>query len=207
MDFIKGKVLLPQELIAVKEGYTISKALAPDTVLFSLAKHTDISAEKYLEDKLYIILQGEATIGGARLQSGDALVMPKDSLFGIKANGETILIEIIGREDDFMNLEKGKVFRLADQIEVIDGAIANFDIVNHEGVKFMLLSLDEGQALSPHAAPGDALVIALEGKARVSMDGKYSEIEAGEQFVFQKDLTHSVEALTPFKMALLLVVE
>ena len=93
-----------------------------------------------------------------------------------------------------------------DQIDIIEGGIANLDIAKREGMKFALLSFDKGQGLTPHSAPGDALVIALEGSARLTMGEVVAEVEAGDQFVFERNIPHGVEALTPFKMALLMVV-
>lgn len=106
-----------------------------------------------------------------------------------------------------MNLEKGKALQLKDQIEYVEGGIANVDLAKREGVKFALLAFDEGQGLSPHTAPGDALIMALEGRAVLTMGDEATEVEAGQQFVFQKGVLHSVQALTKFKMAILLVME
>ena len=70
----------------------------------------------------------------------------------------------------------------------------------HDGV-------DEGTGLTPHRAPGNAIVFALEGKATIGYEGKDYELKEGECFRFEKNGLHSVTANGKFKMALLLVLE
>lgn len=64
---------------------------------------------------------------------------------------------------------------------------------------------DEGTGLSEHAAPGEAIVFALDGNGIIGYEGKEYPIKAGEQFHFAKGGLHSVKADGQFKMALLLV--
>ena len=61
--------------------------------------------------------------------------------------------------------------------------------------------------LTPHRAPGNAIVFALEGKATIGYEGKDYELKEGECFRFEKNGLHSVTANGKFKMALLLVLE
>lgn len=72
----------------------------------------------------------------------------------------------------------------------------------------MLMAFDKGQRLTPHAAPGDAMVIALEGSAKLQVAEEYFSIKAGEQFIFPKNIVHNVIADgEKFKMALILAIE
>lgn len=64
------------------------------------------------------------------------------------------------------------------------------------------MSLNEFKEL---AAPGEALVTALDGEAVIGYEGKEYSIHAGENFKFDKDGRHYVKAAKKFKMALLLV--
>lgn len=81
------------------------------------------------------------------------------------------------------------------------------DIASNEAMKFVLMAFDDGTGLSPHRAPGDALVFALDGKAVIGYEGKEYPIEAGQTFRFEKNGLHSVTAEGRFKMALLLVLK
>lgn len=66
-------------------------------------------------------------------------------------------------------------------------------------MKFVLMAFDEGTGLTPHRAPGNAILTALEGKDY--------ELTAGQSFRFDKNGLHSVTAQGKFKMSLLLVLE
>lgn len=207
MKLEKGIVFHVSDSIPLKHGYTISKKLEDNILVFYLGEDTDISEELYFQWKVYYVFQGKVEIIGKTLVQGDVIAVGPETLCGIKSLEHSVVLEITAEDGEKMNLEKGKVFQLKDEIDYMDGAITNFDVISTKGMKFMLMAFDEGEGLPTHAAPGNALVMALEGKAILSMDGKESEIEGGSQFVFQKGLTHSVKAITPFKMALLLVKE
>lgn len=60
-------------------------------------------------------------------------------------------------------LHDGEIFRLAELVPYQSGRIVNMDLVNDAGLKFVVMSFDEGTGLSEHAAPGEALIFALEG--------------------------------------------
>mgnify|MGYP002617240192 FL=1 len=69
------------------------------------------------------------------------------------------------------------------------------------------MSFGAGTGLSEHAAPGEALIFALEGKAVINYEGQDFPIKAGENFAFAKNGRHAVTADGPFKMALLLTLD
>ena len=79
--------------------------------------------------------------------------------------------------------------------------------VSNSTMKFVLMAFDEGTGLTPHRAPGNAIIFALEGKATIGYEGKDYTLSAGENFRFDKNGLHSVTAQGKFKMALLLVLE
>lgn len=81
------------------------------------------------------------------------------------------------------------------------------DLLNDEKMKFVIMSFDAGTGLAEHAAPGEAFVLALNGKAVIRYEGRPHEIHAGEIFKFDKMGRHAVEADDRFKMALLLILK
>ena len=76
-----------------------------------------------------------------------------------------------------------------------------------DNMKFVLMAFDEGTGLTPHRAPGNAILTALEGKAIIGYEGQDYELTAGQSFRFDKNGLHSVTAQGKFKMSLLLVIE
>lgn len=104
-------------------------------------------------------------------------------------------------------IKAGEVFRLAELVPYQDGKIVNMDVVHNDQMKFVVMAFDEGTGLSEHAAPGEALIFALDGEGVIGYEGKDHPIKAGENFCFAKAGIHSVKAAKRFKMALLLTLE
>ena len=171
-------------------GCTISKQIYHENGIgisvFSMAEHKD------------------ETI---RLTKGMSILTPLHKSVGVRAVRDTVYLEIEFRKESIMNelLKSGEVFKLAELLPYQEGKIVNMDIVNEEKMKFVVMSFDEGTGLSEHAAPGEALVFALDGEAVIGYEGKDYVIKAGETFKFDKLGKHSVTATKKFKMALLLV--
>ena len=101
-------------------------------------------------------------------------------------------------------IKAGEVFTLSDLLPYQDGRIVNMDLINEPKLKFVLMSFAGGTGLSEHAAPGEALIFALDGEGIIGYEGKEYPFKAGENFKFAKGGMHSVKAAGNFKMALLL---
>lgn len=204
-----------------RSGMTISTVSGlrakAEVVYFSLGAGTDISAETYPSPKLYIGAAGMTVfeLGGkehrkkAEVRSGELLIVPAGTLCGMAAADGSVYTEIIPGEELTMNqaVKAGEVFQLAELVAYEPGSIVNMDVASNEAMKFVIMAFDEGTGLSPHSAPGDALVFALEGKAVISYEGQDHPIRAGENFRFAKGGLHSVTADGRFKMALLLTLK
>lgn len=198
-------------------GCTVSKAVyegANDIIYFSLAENTDISAEIYPYHKLLIVAEGRMSVYGDKgfireLETGDCIITMTDTPVGMKTNNGAVYTEISIRREDIMNnsVKAGEVFKLADLVPYADGKIVNMDVVHNDKMKFIVMAFDEGASLSEHAAPGEAIVFALDGEGVIGYEGKEHVIKAGENFHFAKAGLHSVRATKKFKMALLLTLE
>lgn len=198
-------------------GCTISKAVytgTNDIIYFSMAKDTDISAEIYPYHKLIIMADGSMEVYGKEglereLKKGDSIVTMTDIPVGMRTSQGAVYTEISIRRDDKMNemVKAGEVFKLAELLPYAEDKIVNMDVVHNDKMKFVLMAFDEGCALSEHAAPGEAIVFALDGEGVINYEGKDHVIKAGENFHFAKAGLHSVRATKKFKMALLLTLE
>lgn len=193
-------------------GCTISEPLPglPASV-FSLAAGTSISAESYDYPKLFLLYAGDAEVftntgDSANLHTEQGYLLQRNVPTGIRTKDGCVYLEIEFLKESTMNevLQAGEVFSLKDLIPYQDGRIVNMDLMDNDHTKFVLMSFDAGTGLSEHAAPGDALVLALDGKAVIGYEGKDYPISAGETFKFDKNGRHSVTADGKFKMALLL---
>ncbi|EFM25267.1 cupin domain protein [Peptoniphilus duerdenii ATCC BAA-1640] len=209
----KGKILIPEEVIPIKDNQTISKKLVDlydlHILLMSLDQDTSISPEFYAEERLYFVLKGEINFNNEKLINNELILFEKNKLFDIETNKKSIFLEIAINleEEEMKNIDKGKKIKLVDYLDYVDGGIANIDIVSKEGFRLVLMAFDAGEGLKPHKAPGDALVLALEGKAKLLVGDKEVEIESGEQIVFPANVIHNVTAITRFKMMLILSID
>ena len=104
-------------------------------------------------------------------------------------------------------VKAGEVFALKELVPYRKDSIINLDVVHNTKMKFVVMAFDGGTALSEHAAPGDAVIFALEGEGIIGYEGKEYTIKEGENFRFEKGGKHYVKADKPFKMALLLSFE
>ena len=209
----KGKILIPEEAIPIKDNQTISKKLVDlydlHILLMSLDQNTSISPEFYAEERIYFVLKGELKFNNERLINNELILFEKNKLFDIEAREKSIFLEIAINleEEEMKNIDKGKKIKLVDYLDYVDGGIANIDLVSKEGFRLVLMAFDAGEGLKPHKAPGDALVLALEGKAKLLVGDKEIEIESGEQIVFPVNVIHNVTAITRFKMLLILAID
>lgn len=209
----KGKILTIEKVIPIKDNQTISKKLVDlynlHILLMSLDQNTSISPEFYAEERIHFVLKGELKFNNERLINTELILFEKNKLFDIEAREKSIFLEIAINleEEEMKNIDKGKKIKLVDYLDYVDGGIANIDLVSKEGFKLVILAFDAGEGLKPHKAPGDALVIALEGKAKLLVGDEEVVIEAGEQLVFPENVIHNVTAITRFKMLLILSVD
>ena len=198
-------------------GCTISKEIHAGKnyiIYFSLAKNTDISAEIYPYYKMLIVADGSMEIYGndgflKKLEAGDSIVTLTDVPVGMRTSEGTVYTELSVRKDDIMNevVKAGEVFKLAELVPYVEGKIVNMDVVHNDKMKFVVMAFDEGTGLSEHAAPGEAIIFALDGEGVMGYEGKEHLIKAGENFHFAKGGLHFVKATKKFKMALLLTLE
>lgn len=203
----------------LRDGMTISRDAKIDSVngitYFSLGKGTSIIQESYDHWTFYIGAKGHGTFivgdDAKRIEAGEGviLIVPERTLCGMDTKEGFIYTEIIMKEEITMNtnVKAKEAFLMKDLITYEEGSIANMDIVSNQTMKYVLMAFDEGTGLTPHRAPGNAIVFALEGKATIGYEGEDYELNEGECFHFEKNGLHSVTANGKFKMALLLVLE
>jgi quercetin dioxygenase-like cupin family protein len=200
-------------------GCTISGELLPAgarALVVSMAPGTDISAERYPVPALYLVLRGrlrffspEEPSACPAAEAGDLVWVRAHATAGVAADRDTAFVELLGEEDTDMNvtIPSGEVFRLTELVPYQDGRIVNRDVVKTPKMKLAVMSFDAGCALAEHAAPGEAVIFALDGEGVICYEGEDHPIGAGENFVFAKGGLHAVRAENRFKMALLLMLE
>ena len=99
----------------------------------------------------------------------------------------------------------GKVMILAALVDYQDGAVVSKEIINKNAGTVTLFSFDEGQGLSEHTAPFDALVYILDGQVDITISGKTLHLKEGEMVIMPANKPHALKAVTRFKMILTMI--
>jgi quercetin dioxygenase-like cupin family protein len=86
-----------------------------------------------------------------------------------------------------------------------EGAVVSRTLLKRTGGTFTLFAFDEGQSLSEHTVPFDAVAHVLEGTAEVTIAGAPLTVSAGELVLMPANQPHAVHARTRFKMLLTMI--
>lgn len=96
---------------------------------------------------------------------------------------------------------------LADLIQIQEGSVVSRTLVKKATGTVTLFAFDEGEGLSEHSTPHDALVQILEGTATISVGGNTHEVGTGEGLLLPANIPHALQAPVPFKMLLTMIRE
>jgi quercetin dioxygenase-like cupin family protein len=86
-----------------------------------------------------------------------------------------------------------------------DGAVVSRTLLKRAGGTITLFAFDEGQGLSEHTAPFDAVAHVLEGEAEITIAGTPLRATTGELVLLPAKQPHAVHARTRFKMLLTMI--
>jgi quercetin dioxygenase-like cupin family protein len=86
-----------------------------------------------------------------------------------------------------------------------EGAVVSRTLLKRSGGTLTLFAFDEGQSLSEHTAPFDAVAQVLEGEAEITIAGAPVKVTAGEMVLMPANQPHAVHARTRFKMLLVMI--
>lgn len=100
---------------------------------------------------------------------------------------------------------------MADKLMINDGVIyqegvvVSKELANNKGGTVTLFAFAQGQGLSEHSAPYDAVVMVTDGRAQVFIDKEQYELKAGEMITIPANSPHSLNAKVAFKMILIML--
>ena len=86
-----------------------------------------------------------------------------------------------------------------------EGAVVSRTLLTRGGGTITVFAFDEGQGLSEHTAPFDAVAHVLEGEADVTIAGQPLKVSAGEMVLMPAHQPHALLAHTRFKMLLTMI--
>ncbi len=109
--------------------------------------------------------------------------------------------------DQQKGLEAERVVPLRGLVDYQPGAVVSRMLVFKRSGTITLFAFDEGQGLSEHTAPYDAIATVLEGAARATVRGREFELAEGDLIIMPANVPHAVYATTRFKMELVMIHE
>jgi quercetin dioxygenase-like cupin family protein len=99
----------------------------------------------------------------------------------------------------------GEVLSLSDLIDYQDGAVVSRTLIKGKAGSVTLFAFDEGQDLSEHTTPHDALVHVLDGEARITIAGVAHRVSSSEMIIMPGNRPHAVLGTRRFKMMLVML--
>ena len=97
---------------------------------------------------------------------------------------------------------------IAKPVELVncqDGSTVSREIVKKPTGNVTIFAFDEGEGLSEHTAPFDALVHVLEGEVEIMISGQRHQLQGGEMILMPAQQPHALKALKRFKMILTMI--
>jgi quercetin dioxygenase-like cupin family protein len=98
-----------------------------------------------------------------------------------------------------------KATNLMDLVDYQNESIVSREIISKKTGTVTAFAFDEGQGLSEHTAPFDAIVEILDGEAELTIGGKIISAFIGQMVIMPANIPHAVKAVKKFKMLLTMI--
>ncbi len=100
---------------------------------------------------------------------------------------------------------KGTPFNLEQFIAYAEGSVVSKTLHKRDIGNITLFAFDQGQGLSEHTAPFDAVVYILDGSAKITIGGTPQNVNKGDMLIMPANISHALHAETRFKMLLVMI--
>src|SRR4030095_9680336 len=87
---------------------------------------------------------------------------------------------------------------LDDLLQYQDGSIVSRILLKNKGGTVTLFAFDQGEGLSEHTAPFEALVFVVNGEAEVEIAGEVYRVRQGETITLPANIPHAGRGATRF---------
>ncbi len=98
-----------------------------------------------------------------------------------------------------------QVNNLIDSVNYQEGSVVSREIIKKPTGTITIFAFDEGQGLSEHTTPFDALVYVLDGGVEIKIAGKPYSLKQGEMIIMPANQPHALKAVKRFKMMLVMI--
>jgi quercetin dioxygenase-like cupin family protein len=102
---------------------------------------------------------------------------------------------------------KGNPMVLEKLVEYQKASVVSRTLIDKKVGTVTAFAFDEGQGLSEHTAPYDALVEILDGEVEITISGNPMRLEKGEMVIMPANEPHALKAISKYKMLLTMIRE
>ena len=99
----------------------------------------------------------------------------------------------------------GKPLKFTELTGYQSGAIVSRTLLDKRDGTVTFFAFDEGQGLSEHTTPYDAMVIVVEGQVNIKISSQNFDLKEGEMIIMPANKPHALKAVTKFKMLLIMI--
>lgn len=97
------------------------------------------------------------------------------------------------------------VVNLFSALEYQESSVISRVLLKNAGGTITLFAFGQGEGLSEHKTPYDAFLNVIEGEARIRIAESDHTLSAGDSIILPANIPHAVDALTRFKMLLVMI--
>jgi quercetin dioxygenase-like cupin family protein len=100
---------------------------------------------------------------------------------------------------------KAQMLPLKELVDYQPGSVVSREIIGRKTGTVTVFAFDQGQGLSEHTAPFDALVYVIDGEAEATISGNRQRLTSGQMIIMPANEPHALKALQSFKMMLVMI--
>lgn len=104
-----------------------------------------------------------------------------------------------------MSLNKSEIYNIDTLIDYQEKSVISTEIVKKDTGTITMFAFDEGEGLSEHSAPFDAMVQVIDGTLKLTISGEEYTLNKGDMIIMPANVPHALSAETKIKMILTMI--
>jgi quercetin dioxygenase-like cupin family protein len=102
-------------------------------------------------------------------------------------------------------IDMTKAINLKDLAAYQEHSVVSREIIRKPAGTMTVFAFDQGEGLSEHTAPFDAVVYMLEGEAEITIDKIPHAVKEGQIIIMPANKSHALKATAKYKMLLVMI--
>ncbi len=103
------------------------------------------------------------------------------------------------------NIPFSEAINICELVDYESGRVVSRTLAQKPYTGITIFAFDMGEEISSHTSSGDAMIVILDGRAKITIGEKTLEASAGQTVVMPAGTPHALEAVERFKMLLVVV--